>query len=153
MSLSHFHCEPCQVPTQELIHLNNFIILPVPPSFILQEPAIGFFSVEFPKFHNQTELSIPFVPTKLIDTCVTISPCWVFFLFVCFYFFKVQLIYDVVPISAIQQSDPVIQHLHTHSFSYIIFHHGLSQETGYSCLCCTVGPQCLSILNVIVYIY
>ena len=35
----------------------------------------------------------------------------------------------------------------------MIFHHDLSQETGYSCLCCTVGPQCLSILNVMVCIY
>ena len=42
---------------------------------------------------------------------------------------------------------------HTHSFSHIIFHHGLSQETGYSSLCCTVGPHCLSILNVIICIY
>ena len=32
----------------------------------------------------------------------------------------------------------------------IIFHHVLSQETGYSSLCCTVGPHCLSILNGIV---
>ena len=27
-----------------------------------------------------------------------------------------------------------------HSFSYIIFHHSLSQETGHSSLCYTVGP-------------
>ena len=26
-------------------------------------------------------------------------------------------------------------HMHIHSFSYIIFHHGLSQEIGYSSLC------------------
>ena len=42
---------------------------------------------------------------------------------------------------------------HTHSFSYIIFHHGLSQETGYIYLGYTSGPHCLSILNVIVCIY
>ena len=41
----------------------------------------------------------------------------------------------------------------THSLSYIIFHQGLSQGTGYSFLCCTVGPHCLSILNEIVCIY
>ena len=28
------------------------------------------------------------------------------------------------------------------SFSHIIFHHGLSQETGCSSLCCTVGSHC-----------
>ena len=50
------------------------------------------------------------------------------------------LIYNVVPISAVQQSGPVIHtythtHTHTHSLSYITFHHGLSQGTGYSSLC------------------
>ena len=35
----------------------------------------------------------------------------------------------------------------------IIFHLGLSQEIGCSFLCYTVGPHCLSILNVIVSIY
>ena len=43
--------------------------------------------------------------------------------------------------------------IHTRSPSFIIFHHTLFQKTGYSSLCCTVGPQCLSILNVIVCIY
>ena len=38
-------------------------------------------------------------------------------------------------------------------FSYIIFHHGLTQETGCSSLCYTVGPHCSFILNVIVCIY
>ena len=40
-----------------------------------------------------------------------------------------------------------------HSLFYIIFHPGVSQETGYSYLCCAVGCHCLSILNVIVCIY
>ena len=39
------------------------------------------------------------------------------------------------------------------SFSHIIFHHVLSLEIGYSSLCCTVGPHCLSILKVRVCIY
>ena len=43
-------------------------------------------------------------------------------------------------------------HTHTHSLSSIIFHHGLSQETGYSSLCYIVGSHCLSILNIIVCI-
>ena len=42
---------------------------------------------------------------------------------------------------------------HTHSSSHTIFHHDLSQETGYSSLRCTTGPQCLPVLNVIVCIY
>jgi len=42
---------------------------------------------------------------------------------------------------------------HTHYFSHTIFHHSLSQETGYSSLCYTVGPHCLSIPNVVDCIY
>jgi len=44
-------------------------------------------------------------------------------------------------------------YIHTPFFSHIIFHHVLSQEVGYSSLCYTAGPHCLSILNVIVCIY
>ena len=44
-------------------------------------------------------------------------------------------------------------YIYVHSFSHTIFHHVLSQESGYSSLCCTVGPHCLSILTVIVWIY
>ena len=44
-------------------------------------------------------------------------------------------------------------YIYIHSLSYIIFHLGFSQETGYSSLCYTAGPHCLSILNVIVCIY
>ena len=55
---------------------------------------------------------------------------------------------------AVQQSDPVIYiYLYIYYFSHIILYHGLSQETGYSCLCYTVVPHCLSILSVIVCIY
>ena len=61
---------------------------------------------------------------------------WIFFI-------KVQLI------SAVQRGDPVMR-IHIHSFSHPIFHHVLSQENGYSSLCCMVGSHCLSILNVIV---
>ena len=44
-------------------------------------------------------------------------------------------------------------YVYIHSFSHTIFHHVLSQEIEYSSLCYTVRPHCLSILNVIVYIY
>ena len=37
-------------------------------------------------------------------------------------------------------------------FSYTLFHHVLSQETGYSSLCCTGWPHCLFIQSVIVCI-
>ena len=58
--------------------------------------------------------------------------------------------YNVVPISVIQQRDPIL-HIYTLFFQTIHFHYGLSQETGYSSLCYTVGY--LSILNVILCIY
>ena len=44
----------------------------------------------------------------------------------------------------------------SHNYIYIpciIFHCGLSQETGYTSLCYAVGPHCLSVLNVVVCIY
>ena len=43
--------------------------------------------------------------------------------------------------------------IYIYKLPHIIFHHGLSQETGYSSLCHVVGSHCLSILNVIVCIY
>ena len=61
-------------------------------------------------------------------------------------------------ISVVQQSDSVI-HTHTHIYIYIhilfyiLFHYGLSQETGYSSLCYAAGPCCLSIPYIIVCIY
>ena len=75
-----------------------------------------------------------------------------------FVFNEVYLIYIFVLISAVHKSDSVIHththtHTHTHSFLNILFHYGLPQETGYSSLCYTVGPCCLSVLNVIVWIY
>ena len=55
---------------------------------------------------------------------------------------------------ALQQSDPIIYiYIYIHFLyiyiSYTIFHHGLSQEIG--SLCYTVGPCCLSIINVIYF--
>ena len=48
-------------------------------------------------------------------------------------------------------SDPVIYiYIYTFFFSYV-FHHVLSQETGYSSLVWTVELHCLSILNVEYY--
>ena len=38
---------------------------------------------------------------------------------------------------------------YTHSFSHIIFHHVLFQETECSTLCCRVGSHCLPILNAV----
>ena len=62
---------------------------------------------------------------------------------------KLWLIYNVVLISVVLQSDSVI-HTFMHSFLEIIFHYGLSQDIEYYSLCYTVGP-CLSILCVMVF--
>ena len=63
------------------------------------------------------------------------------------FFIKVQSIYNVVPVSAYSKVTQCVYMcvyvcvcVHTHSLSYIIFPHGLYQETGYSSLCYTVGP-------------
>ena len=61
------------------------------------------------------------------------------FLFLKIYFTQVYLIYNVVLISSVQQSDSVIYILF-----HILFHSGLSQDVEYSPLCYTVGPCCLS---------
>ena len=44
-------------------------------------------------------------------------------------------------------------YIHIYSLSYIISSNGLFQETGYSSLCYTAGPHCLSTLKVIVCFY
>ena len=62
-----------------------------------------------------------------------------------YFFIYVKLIYNVVPISAIQQTDSVL-HIYTFFFN-TLFHHGLSQEIGYSSLCYTVGTCFLDILS------
>ena len=55
----------------------------------------------------------------------------------------VSLIYYVVLISAVQQSDSVI---HMYILFHTLFHYGLPQDSEYISLCSTVGPLCLSIL-------
>ena len=80
-----------------------------------------------------------------------------FFLFVCFrynvfnqfFFYRRIVVYSVVLISAVQESDSVI---HIHTFFVILFHYHLSQDTEYNSPCYTVGPCCLSILYLIVCI-
>ena len=55
-----------------------------------------------------------------------------------FYFIEVQLIYNVVLISAVQQSDSVI---YLYILFHILFHSGLSQDTEYSSLDLVVYPS------------
>ena len=47
----------------------------------------------------------------------------------------------------------IVTQTYIYTFSHIIFHHHLCQETEYSSLCCTVGAHSLFILNIIVCIY
>ena len=62
---------------------------------------------------------------------------------------EVWLIYNVVSISAVQKLTQPCIYIYTFFFSYYLPSCSLSQEIGYVSLCCTLGPQCLSILNVI----
>ena len=58
----------------------------------------------------------------------------------CFFnFIEVGLIYNVVLISSVQQSDSVIQ-------THILFHYSLSQDIEHSFLCYATESWCLSIL-------
>ena len=63
------------------------------------------------------------------------------------FFIEVELIYNVVSISAVQQSDSVIR---IYILFKILFHYGLSQDIEYSSLGYTIGPCCLSILYIVV---
>ena len=89
------------------------------------------------------------------------SPTRYFSYFFKIYFTDIQLIYNVMLVSAVQQSDSVI-HLHTcvyiyiyiytHTFSYSFPLWFIIQYFEYSSMCYTVGPCCLSILYIIVCI-
>ena len=63
------------------------------------------------------------------------------------YSIEVQLIYNVVLINAVQQSDSDIYlQICTYILFHFLFHYDLSQDIEYSSLCYTAGPCCLSIL-------
>ena len=64
-----------------------------------------------------------------------------YFIFLWLLFFPLQLIYSVLSISTVQQSDPVI-HIYIRSFSYIILHHVPSQGTRCSSRCSTARSHC-----------
>ena len=83
--------------------------------------------------------------------------CLMFFWNIIYYLFKtflhwIWLVYNVVPLSTVQQGDSVIP-IYTLFFMFFSIT-GLSQYIEHSSLCCTLGPGCfLSTLNVIVCIY
>ena len=63
------------------------------------------------------------------------------------YLFLLRLIYKVLLVSSVQQSDSVI-----YIFFQILFHYSLLQDVEYSSLCYIVDPCCLSIFFLI-FIY
>ena len=56
------------------------------------------------------------------------------------------MIYNLLLNSAAEQTDLIFIYIYIYFF--LIFYYVLSQVTGYSSLCYTAGPHCLSILNV-----
>ena len=54
-----------------------------------------------------------------------------------------KLVYCVVFISVVRQSDPVI---HVYTVFFIFFSMMIYEDSEYRSLCYTVGPPCLSIL-------
>ena len=71
----------------------------------------------------------------------------VYFSFFFKYFIQVQLIDNVMLISAVQLSDSV--YIYMDIVFHTLFHHDLSQDIKYSSLCYAVGPCYLSILYII----
>ena len=71
-----------------------------------------------------------------------------------YFFIEVQLTYNVVLVSGVEQSNSVYVCvcvcvcIHTYILFYIIFHYGLLQETEYSSLCYIVRTCCSSILHI-----
>ena len=74
--------------------------------------------------------------------------CFLIFKFI---FIGVQLIYNVVLVSAVQQSESVI-HMHISTLFQILFPYRSLESIEQSFLCYTVGPYLLSILYIIVCI-
>ena len=68
-----------------------------------------------------------------------------------FFLIDVELIYNVVLVSGVQQSESVI-HICLYILFQILFHYRLLQDIDYSSLCYTVGPCCLPILYIVVCI-
>ena len=87
--------------------------------------------------------------SRLLDfgaTCVTV-PLHLFAFYLLIHFIEVELIYNAVLISAVQQSGSAIYimyvyicKIYVYIFFHIPFHSVLSQDIGYSYLCYTVGP-------------
>ena len=71
-------------------------------------------------------------------------------------FIGVQLIYNVVLVSGVQQSDSVMyikcMYIYVYIGFQILFHYKLLQDTEYGSLCYTVGLCWLSILYIAVCI-
>ena len=76
------------------------------------------------------------------------SPADTLILFFQLLFSGVQLLYNVVLLSAVQQSESVIR-IHTSPLFFISFPSGSPQSTQFSSLCYTVGSHQLSILYMV----
>ena len=77
---------------------------------------------------------------------------WGFFTQVFFFFFLNWSIVDLQCCASLCCIAEWLSYTHLYILFYILFHYGLSREIGCSSLCYSVGPCCLSILNVIVCI-
>ena len=117
-----------------------------PQKFLIVPLCIQF-------FHSQLQ---PLADTDYLLSVPIVLPFHnLFFLNTFFFtliFIGVQLIYNVVLVSAVQQSESAI-HTHISTLFQILFPYRSLQNTEKSSLCYTVGPCCLTILYVIVFIY
>ena len=71
------------------------------------------------------------------------------------YFFKFIFYWSIVELQRCVNyccTAKWLSYTHIYILSHILFHYGLSQDIEYSSLCYTVGPCCLSILYIPVFI-
>ena len=130
-------------PAHLRVELLTFLLKPTPPpptQVTLDGDPIFCFFISF------GSLCMSSRPAKLFNGAEKFLCCscsWLSLSFFLPFFFKILLIYNIVLISAVQQSD-------SYSFLYS-FHYGLLQDIKYISLCYTVRP-CLSILYILVCI-
>ena len=89
------------------------------------------------------------------SSCRIQCPMDAFFLMILFFLIEVQLIYNVVLVLGVHQSDTVIYmcvciYIYIYILFQILFPYRLLQNIECSSLCCTVGASWLSILYIVV---
>ena len=82
--------------------------------------------------------------------------CFLYFIFFSFFFFLNLFYWSMVDLQcclSFQCTAKWFSYTSIYILFHILFHYGLLQDMEYSSLCYTVGPDCLSILYIIVFFF